>query len=793
MLINFIKATLRSLSRYRFFTILNILGLTTGLACCIVIYLFVENELSYDRFHEDKDVTYRAIRRSGINGIPYQIGITSYPIGEALRQDFEGHIESLVRAMPYQGLVQYKDMSILEDYLMLADSNFFTFFSYPLDAGDPKTVLAHPNSVVLSKAMAVKYFGDDDAIGKVLRLEEQYDVTVTGLLADLPGNTHLRFDMVAGMQLLANDPQSNDWWSNRLHTYVKIRTPQSFEVVNSGLTDFMTKYFGKDFERTGNRIDLGLEPLQDIYFNKDTRYDRSIAHGDRGYVIIFSSIGVLILLMAVINYINLASAQASYRAKEVGVRKTLGSSVRGIATQFLMESSVLSAVSMAVAILVAKFCIPWLNATMNLGIPDVFSNATLAVFALVILVAISLLAGSYPAFLLSSLRPLTIIKGAVKGGLQYVMLRKGLVIFQFCISVFMIIATLSIDHQLRYMSELDPGFNSSKVMVVRMNNETSHRNGEIMKQRILANAGFESASFLSGYPGGYFDATTVRVEGIEEGIRMRTLFTDEHFAATMKVGVAAGRYFSEEFPADSTRSVLVNETAVRMMGWSPDEAIGKTVRLTMGDSIPKTIVGVIEDFHFISMKQQIEPMIVHYSDMSWNMVLRVSGDDLQQQLAKVESIWKEYSPNFPSEIFFLDERLSQLHSDDRQQGKMFRMLSGISIFIACVGILGLVAYIASERKKEMGIRKVIGATVMQIAFLLMKDLLALVIVAAILAIPLSYVAVFEWSEQFAYKAPFQVLIFFAGGIAVVAIATLVVGAHSLRTAIENPVKFLRSE
>lgn len=793
MLINFFKATLRNLNRYRFFTTLNFIGLTTGLSCCIVIYLFVKDELSYDKFHKDADQIHRVVRRSGINGIPYDIGITSYPFGGALLQDFEGHVESMVRAMPLQGLVQYNEMSVLEDNLLLADSNFFTFFSYPLEAGDPRTVLSNPNSVVLSKAMAVKYFGDEDPIGKTIRLEGQHDAAVTGLLGEMPGNTHLRFDMVGSIAMFASDLESYGWWNNSLHTYLKIDDAESLAFINAGLEDFMTKYFGKDFERNGNRIDLSLEPLSEIYFNKDTRYDRNIAHGDRRYVLMFSSIGLLILLMAVINYINLASAQASYRAKEVGLRKMLGSSVRGIAAQFLMESSVLSAISMVAAIGLAKAVIPWLNSSLNLGIPDVFSSATLAVFIFITLAAVSLLSGSYPAFLLSSLQPLSTIKGAVKGGIQYVVMRKGLVIFQFCISVFMIVATLSIDHQLRYMSSLDPGFNSSKVLVVRMNNEDVQRNGEIMREQILGSTGFESAAFASGYPGGYFDATTLRVEGVEEGVKMRTLYTDQNFAGTMKVGLIAGRYFSHQFPADSIRSVLVNETAVRVLGWSPEEALGKTIQPTMYDSIPKAIIGVIEDFNFISMKQKIEPMIIFYSDVSWNMLVRLNGDDTQQRLARLESLWKQYSPEFPSEMFFLDESFSRLSSDDRQQAKMFQMMSGISIFIACAGILGLIAYIASQRKKEIGIRKVIGASVTQVAFLLMKDLLILVVIAAVLAFPLAYMAVLQWSDQFAYKAPFEPMIFVAGGLAVIAIAALVVGIHSSRAAMENPVKFLRSE
>ncbi len=458
MLFHYFKVIIRYLTRTLFFTGLNMAGLSIGLASCIVIFLFIQNELSYDKFQRDGDKIYRVIRRSQINGMPYNIGITAAPFAQALQEGFPGRIQSVTRAFTFNSLIRYKDQSFIEEKLLLADKNFFQFFSYPLAMGAAESVLENGNSLVISKALAAKYFGIEDPIGKIIRMDDQYDMMVTGVLGDVPGKSHLQFDAVGSLSVLDGEDWHNDWWGNAFNTYVKVDRPHDVTSLNEAFPAFMEKYFGKDFQRVGNKIGLTLEPLHDIYFNHDTRYENNIAHGDRRYTFIFGSTGVLLLLLAAINYINLATAQASSRAKEVGIRKALGSSQRSVATQFLSESFLLCFLSMLLGIVLAQLTIPVFNDSFGLSIPDIFNNYALWMFLASLLFFITVASGAYPSFFLSSFKPVKVLKGEVRGHLQYLLVRKALVIFQFVISAFMIMSTLFIGQQLKYMRDKDLGF-----------------------------------------------------------------------------------------------------------------------------------------------------------------------------------------------------------------------------------------------------------------------------------------------------------------------------------------------
>jgi putative ABC transport system permease protein len=783
----------RYLLRSRFFTILNMLGLSIGLACCIIIFSFVKNELSYDRFHQQGDFIYRVIRQSEMSNMPYNIGITSGPYAGALQQDYGDRFQDITRAFVFNGLVQYEDKSFIEEKLLLADKNFFSFFSYPLSYGDPASVLSTPGGIVLTRALSRKYFGEENSIGKIIRLDNEYDLQVTGIIDNLPGNTHLQFDAVASLALIEKEPWYNEWWNNGTNTYVQVSSADDVSYLQSTFPEFMNKYFGKDFERVGNRIGLKLEPLKEIYFNNDTRYDQNIAHGDKRYVYIFGSIGILLILLAAINYINLATAQTSQRSKEVGIRKTLGSTQRSIALQFLSESLFLCTVSLLVGVAIAQLTIPLFNTNFGVSIPDVFNTSELIYFLPFLLILISLLAGSYPSFLLSSLKPIRIMQGQLKSELHYMMLRKVLIVFQFGISVFMIIATTFISSQLSYMRETDLGFSPNRVAIVHMNNPVIQKQQVAFKEQLLQSRFFESASLSSGHPGGYYDATTVNVEGQEENTRMRTLWTDEDLLATMNISIVEGRYFAKEFPADSASSVVLNETAILQLGWTPEEALGKRVKLAQFDSVYQQIIGVVKDYHFTSLKERIEPLIIRYRPHGRNLLLKFSEADLQDAVASLEKLWGTYQTGFPMEFSFLDDTLGSLYVREQVQGRLFSVFSVISLGIACLGILGLASFMAEQRRKEIGIRKVLGATINQLSVLLVKDLLFLVLIANLIAIPLGYWAILQWSENFAYRVPLNPLMFFSGAIVVMLIAAIIIGANASRTAMENPVKSLRSE
>ncbi|MDQ2658645.1 MAG: ABC transporter permease, partial [Bacteroidota bacterium] len=401
MIFHFAKVILRFFSRQFFYTSLNIIGLSTGMASCIVIFLFITHELSYDKFHRDGDRIFRVIRQSQMNGMPYNIGVTSGPFATALKQDYAQRIESVTRALAFDAMVTYKDRSFAEEQLLLADKNFFDFFSFPLRAGDPSSVFENGNSLVISAAVATRYFGSEDPIGKMIRLDDQYDLMVTGVMDESPGNSHLQFDAVGSLNIAEGEDWMEDWWSNSFYTYVKLRSAQDAPFLNASFPAFMEKYFGKDFERVGNKIGLTLEPLRDIYFNFDTRYEEDVAHGDRRYVYVFGTIGCLLLLLAGINYINLATAQSSTRAREVGIRKTLGSAQASVAIRFLSESFILCLFSTVLATGVAQVSIPVFNAQFGTSIPQVFDDPRIFVFLLILVIVLTLAAGAYPSFLLS--------------------------------------------------------------------------------------------------------------------------------------------------------------------------------------------------------------------------------------------------------------------------------------------------------------------------------------------------------------------------------------------------------
>lgn len=793
MLYNFVKVILRYVLRRRFFAALNIAGLSIGTACCIVIYLFITTELSYDKFHLHGKKIHRVVRQSNINGMPYHIGVTSAPFADALLQDYNGQVKSVTRALAFNSVLRHDTKSYVEERLLLADSNFFEFFSYPLAAGDASTVLSEPNNIVISKSFAEKYFGAEDPVGKTLRMDEEYDLVVTGVLAEPDGNTHLEFDAVGSTAIIANEDWFSDWWANSFYTYVTLEDETDAALLNRTFPDFMDKYFGEDFVRVGNKTGLVLEPLQDIYFNHDTRYETNIKHGDKRYVFIFGSIGILLMLLASINYINLATAQANERAKEVGIRKALGSSQKKVAIQFLSESFILCFIGLLTGICIAQFAIPLFNQTFGLSIPGLFSDKYLLVFLFALLLFITIVSGAYPSFLLASFKPVKILKGEVKGNLQYLLLRKALVVFQFSISAFMLIATLLVGNQLSFMQKMDLGYQPEQLMIVKMNNSAIQRQRISFKQELLRQNHVISGSYTSGYPGGFYDASTVNLQGSDENMRMRTLWCDEDLLNTMDLKLISGRFFSNEYPADSISSVILNETAVRQFGWSPEEAIGKRLIRAQFDSTFKSVVGVVQDYHYTSLKQKIEPLIISHINSSGHLLLKISGSDIPATVASLQKSWDSFGTGFPLEFVFLDDVLSRLYTNEIVQGQIFRIFSVISVLIACLGILGLASYISAQRRKEIGIRKVLGATAGQVSALLMKDLLSLVLIANVIAMAAAYWATLEWSAGFAYKAPLNPLLFVIGSLIVFIVALVIVGLNASKVAVENPTDALRAE
>ena len=791
---NYIITAARTLWKNRLFSLVNILGLSVGLAIALVIYLFVSAELSYDKFHVHGDQIYRVLRIGNINGEKYLIGVTSPPYATALETDFPSSVTSAVRVMTSDGQVTYQNHSFREENLFLADANFFEFFSFPLAKGDPATVLSTPNSVVISPEIAKKYFGDADPVGKTLRVDNQYDFTVTGVTAPNNLRSHLNFDMVASLAMFADADWYSNWWNNNLYTYVQIATPTAAAQVEAQLGAFIDKYLGDDFANFGSRIDVTLQPLSEVYFQNDVRYD-SVLHGDRGAVMIFAAIALFILMIACINYMNLSTARAGRRAREIGVRKTLGANPGTLIVQFLTESFLVALLAMVIAIAAVELLLPVFNTEFALDLQLPLADPHMQLLLGAVLLIVTLAAGSYPALMLSSFRPVRVLKGRSPRLAHTIFLRKGLVVFQFAISVVLIIATLLVGRQLDFLRNKNLGFNDKQVVLVRLDNSEIRQNRFQFKDRLRSEPGVRAVSLMSGEPGGFHDTMSHEVTGLDEKPRLRTVFSDVDYTKTLDIPIVAGRDFSESFGADGQQSVLLNETAVRKLGWSNEEAVGKRFKNVYTDSSYREVVGVLKDYHFASLKTPIEPLIVSCRDRGWagTIAVKIDAGNAREAIAAMEKQWNAISPEYPFNYTFLDDSFFRLYRQEQQESRLFSVFTIIAIFIACLGIYALASFAADERTREIGIRKVLGATVPNLIQMLSQEFLLLVSIAGLIAAPLAWFAMRRWLENFAYHIPMEWWIYaLAIGLALfVALATVIFQA--IKASLANPVKSLRYE
>ncbi|KAA0227538.1 FtsX-like permease family protein [candidate division KSB1 bacterium] len=790
---NYFQTTLRVLQKQKLFSLINVFGLAVGLTVTLLILLYLQAELSYDKAFVRGDQIYRVLRKSEVNEKGYLIGITSGPYAPALKNDLPESIRDALRVLPSDGLVMYANHAFMEKKFFLADENFFKFFSFPLAQGDPANALANPSGVVLTAAMARKYFGAEDPLGKTLRVDDRYDFIVTGVLAEKQGRTHLDFDFVASLKSFERETWFNDWWSNSFLTYALIDNPQEAQRVEAQLSAFIDKYLGEDFKRNGRRIDLTLQPLADVYFQKDIRYEQGVRHGDKQAIYIFGALALFILTIACINYMNLTTARAGRRAREIGVRKVLGAHRGRLMLQFLGESFFMTSLAIIFAIAAAELLLPWFNAAFGLDLTIRFTDPLLTGALLSLLLIVALLAGSYPAFLLSGFLPARVLKGRFSKQATDVLVRKGLVVFQFSISAVLIIATLLVGKQLEFMRQKDLGFRAEQVLLVPINNNEMRRQQETFVERVRQEAGIVKASAMSGHPGGFHDAMSFTVTGKDENFRFRTLYTDFDYTETLGLEIVAGRNFSRDFATDKTQAALLNEAAVKMLGWTNEEALGKEMRRTMFDTTRCHVVGVVRDFHFSSLKEAIDPLFISMRPFANVFALKVDTTNLQTTLAVVQKHWEAISPAYPFEFTFLDETFFQLYQQEQKESRLFGIFAVIAIIIASLGIFALASYAAEERTKEIGIRKVLGASVGNVFNLLSKEFVRLAALANFVAWPFAWFAMNLWLQDFAYRTTMDWQLFALAGGLVLLIALLTVSAQALKAALANPVEALRYE
>ena len=795
MIKNYLILAVKHLRKQRIFSFINILGLTVGITCCFMIFLFILNELSYDNFHKNGKDIYRVMRVGNLDGDRREIPYLSPPFGPALVNDYPDAVQQSVRVMKDNNLISYNNISFNEKDMFLTDDNFFTFFDFQLLKGDKTSVLKDPNSIVLTETAAKKYFGKEDPIGKILQFNKREQLKVTGIAVDVPANSHLQFDMIIPLELYR--PMQPEWFTqwpnNGLFTYVQLNPAVDPKQFAQRFPAFMDKYLGQHYASAGFKMGLMIKPLKEIYFASDAR-DRSVKHGNKKMVYIFMSVAILILVIACINFINLATARATDRSKEVGLRKVLGALRGQLVSQFMIESVLYATVACILSITAVKLLMPFYTSLLGYELPAFWNNPLVYAFMLGVIIVVGLLAGSYPALLLSSFKPIESLRGKLRRGNSGAFFRKGLVVFQFGISVLLIICVIIIMSQMNYIRNTDLGFNKEQSLIVRFDNLAISRNKEQFKDQLQNIPAVQTVSLMSGEPGGFHDGYSFETEAKPgEKILFSTQFTDFDFVKTLGVKIIAGRDLSESFGTDSAQAVLINRNAASILGYTPEQAIGKWVRNLSRDSLRRTIVGVVEDYHYATLKDKIGPLVISPGRDRRLAMVKITTAQVQPVINQIKKAYSSIGPDYPFEYSFLDEGFDRLYKTEAKQQSVLSVFSIIAIFIACLGLFGLASYTALKRTKEIGVRKVLGSTVRNICFLLSKDLLKPVLIGTLIATPLGYYAMNKWLEGFAYRVSFQWWMFAIAIITALTIALLTVGLQALKAALANPVKSLRTE
>ncbi|MBS1947252.1 MAG: ABC transporter permease [Bacteroidetes bacterium] len=794
MIKNYFILAFRKLKHQKIFSFINIIGLTVGTTCCLMIFLFIAHELSYDNFHKNKENIYRVMRVGGhLNGGgSEEIAYLSPAYSTALLNDYPDAIQQAVRVMPDNDLITYKNVGFNEKKIYLVDDNFFEFFSFPLVKGNPATVLKDPLSIVLTESTAKKYFGNEDPIGKVVDWNKKLKLKVTGIAKDVPSNSHLYFDMVAPLSYYKNEPWYSQFPNNMLFTYVQLNPHTDPKKLISRFPQFMDKYLGKYYRENGFSMGLTIDPLKDIYF-QNLVFD-NVKHGSKSVVFTFTSIAVLILIIACINFMNLATARATDRSKEVGLRKVLGALRKQLIIQFIGEAFLFAMVSSILALGLLQLLMPAYNNLLGYNLSSYWTNPLVYIFLAGIVLIIGLLAGSYPALLLSSFSPIESLKGKLKVGKNGSLFRKTLVVFQFSISVLLIISITIIVKQMNYVQGADLGFNKEHALVVKLDNNTIGEKKLLFKTQLQNDPDVQNVSLMSGEPGGFHDVHSFETEAMpNEKIMLSTEFTDFEFAKTLGLKIIAGRDLSSQYSTDTLHGVLINRTTAAKLGYTPQQAVGKWIKNTMRDSLRRNIVGVVEDFHFSSLKDPIQPFVIAPNDDRRVALIRIKPGNLQSTINRIKNIYTSLAPAYPFEYDFLDEQFNQQYKSEVRQQTVLSIFSAIAIFIASLGLFGLSSYTAIKRTKEVGVRKVLGSSVENIVLLLSKDLLKPVLLGALIAMPVGYYFMNKWLQGFAYRIVFHWWMFAMAIAIAVIIALLTVGVQAVKAAMANPVKSLRTE
>ncbi len=789
---NYFKTAWRNLMKNKVFSFINILGLTIGITVCMMIYLFIMNEFSFDNFHKNGNHIYRVMRGFESDGKSGRVAYLSGLHAPALLNDFKGQIIRAVRVGENDNLFTVGTKSFHEKKELYVDTDFFKLFSFPLIKGSSTTVLKDLNSAVLTESTAKKYFGSaDNAMGKIIMLNKETPLKVTGIAKDVPSNSHLYFDIVTPLERYKDAGWMTRWINNGVYTYIQLAPNVTQAQIEKQLPVFVEKYLGSDMRKYGFKWSLSLTPLKDVYFD-NTSLD-SIKHGDKTVVYIFLSIAILILLIACINFMNLSTIRAAERSKEVGLRKVLGALRNNLVWQFIGESVLLTTISCILSVGLILLVIPWYNQLLGYTLNVSWNTLPVYLFLVGVIIVVGFLAGSYPAFFLSSFSPIQALKGKLKLGKSGASFRQVLVVVQFSISVFLIVGTIIITKQMSYVKNKQLGYNKEQTLIIPIDNGDIYNNLNSFKTELQNQTAVQSVSAMSGEPGGFFDGQTFNVEGHSEIWNANTEFADFEFVKTLGLKIIAGRDFSSQFPTDTTSAVLINKTAAARLGWTPQQAIGKWIQNTVADNTKRRIIGVVDDFYFQSLKQQVNGLVISPAVDRRQILVRLKPGNLQAGIALIKNAYSKAAPAYPFEYKFLDQQFGELYQKDIRQQTILSVFAGLAIFVACLGLFGLASFTATKRFKEIGVRKVLGSSVQNIVMLLSKDLLKPVLIATCIALPAGYWAMNKWLQNFAYKTTVNWWIFLLAALITFGIALITVSIKAIKAAMANPVKSLRTE
>jgi putative ABC transport system permease protein len=805
MLSNYFKIAFRNLWRNKAFSAINIFGLAIGIATCLVILMFVQNELSYDRFNKKADRTARIIFVGEVQGEKMKEASVMPPVAKTLLSDYPEVEEATRLKNAGSPIINYADKSFREGSVAFVDSNFLSVFTLPLIAGDSRTALLEPNTVVITKATAKKYFGDEEAIGKVLFFKEwNSNFKVTGVMEKIPVNSHFHFDFFASMSGF-EEAKSSSWMSSNFYTYLVLRKGADYKQLQSKLPGLVSKYIGpqmqqamgltlEQFRKNGSDIGFMLEPLTSIHLKSDTTSELE-PRGDIRYVYIFSAIALFMLLIACINFMNLSTASAAKRAREVGIRKVMGSVKLQLVKQFLIESMLITIIALLIALAIAQSVLPLFNNITGKALSLNFAENTWLLPSLLLLGLITgFIAGSYPAFFLSSFNPATVLKGKLVAGKKTGWLRSGLVVFQFCISIVLIVGTAVVYLQLSYIQNKNLGYEKERVLILPETYLLGQKEA-ILKQKIKADTRVLNVTSSGYLPAGPSNGNNFFIYAQEEASQIKTLRYDveDNYIPTLGMEIVYGRNFSPEFATDSS-GIILNETAARALGWDKN-AIGQTVkrRENNGAEMTYNVIGVVKDFHFKSLHERISPLVMTLSKNSGTLIIKTKSAEVGGLLATLKNEWDNLNPETPFSYSFLDERFDATYREDKNTGMMLGIFAGLTIFVACLGLFGLATFTANQRTKEIGIRKVLGASVTGIVSLLSTDFLKLVCIAFVVAVPVAWLIMNRWLQDFAYRIDIPWQAFVVAALAAISITLITVSYQAIKSALANPVKSLRSE